>query len=61
MASPSICSDNGRNTWWHGLRRGTFDAIERVIEKDEERTAFIRAAVEREIARRQKKRAKIRP
>jgi len=39
---------------------GTFDRIETVIEKDEDRTAFIRAAVEREISwRLRRKKAKI--
>ena len=30
--------------------RGTFERIERVLEPDEDRTDFVRAAVERELA-----------
>lgn len=34
---------------------GTFERIEAVLEKDEDRTDFVRAAVERELRRRERK------
>ena len=36
---------------------GTFDRIEAVLEESEDRTAFVREAVERELKRRERKAA----
>ena len=43
------------------LAAGTLDRIADVLEKNEERTAFMREAIEREIERRQKAAEKRKP
>lgn len=50
----------GRKKQWHEamgakFERGTFARIAAVLRKDEDRTEFVREAVEREIKRREKK------
>lgn len=50
----------GRKKLWHEdmqarFPEGTFDRIDAVLADDEDRTAFVREAVERELKRRERK------
>jgi len=53
-------SDMGRKKLWSEdmqarFPKGTFDRIDAVLAENEERTAFVREAVERELKRRERR------
>ena len=51
MGRPPLWSQNMQARF----RAGTFERIEKVLRDDEDRTDFVREAVERELARRESK------